>query len=54
MDKIYLGDGVYGVYTGYSFILTTEDGVSIQNTIHLEPDVPAKLIEIMEKANAEN
>lgn len=38
MDKQYIGDGLYiqeGSYHG-EIILTTEDGISIQNTIHID------------------
>ncbi len=37
--KQYIGDGVYCDYDGYSFVLTTEDGISVTNTIVLEPNV---------------
>lgn len=38
--KRYLGDGVYADYDGYGVIvLTTEDGVQVQNRIYLEPIV---------------
>lgn len=37
--KRYVGDGVYLDYDGFSFVLTTEDGTSAQNTIYLEPFV---------------
>jgi hypothetical protein len=39
--KAYLGDGVYAAVdpTRSAFILTTEDGVSVTNTIVLEPEV---------------
>ncbi len=38
MAKEYIGDGVYIKEGGYKgeFILTTENGISIQNTIILE------------------
>lgn len=36
--KTYLGDGVYVTF-GYAFVLTTEDGVNVTNTIVLEPEV---------------
>lgn len=35
--KKYIGDGVYADYDGFAIILTTENGVSITNTIVLEP-----------------
>lgn len=36
--KEYIGDGVYVTHDGYSFILTTEDGIRATNTIFLEPE----------------
>lgn len=41
--KIYLGDGVYAEDNGYEIVLTTENGISIQNRIVLEPAVMAAL-----------
>ena len=32
----YLGDGAYVGYTGYSFIIFTTDGTTIQNEVHLK------------------
>lgn len=32
----YLGDGAYVRFTGYSFVIYTSDGISIQNEVHLE------------------
>ncbi len=37
--KAYLGDGVYADFDGYALLLTTENGVTVTNTIYLEPDV---------------
>jgi hypothetical protein len=38
-DKQYLGDGVY-VAIEYGMVkLTTEDGISVTNTIYMEPAV---------------
>ena len=44
--KEYIGDGVYVEYIDYRgmTILTTEDGISIQNKIYLEPRVMESLI----------
>ena len=39
MNKVYLGDGVYANYDGYMLTLTTEDGIRVTNTIHLEPGI---------------
>ena len=45
MKKTYLGDGVYIQFTDDNHIvLTTEDGISITNTIYLEPEVYAALV----------
>jgi len=35
-NKMYIGDGVYVEYTGYSIILTAENGREATDTIHLE------------------
>ncbi len=45
--KTYIGDGVYAQYDGYSVVLTTEDGIAVQNTIVLEPVVITALIEFL-------
>jgi hypothetical protein len=39
IPKAYLGDGVYAEDDGFALILTTENGISVQNTITLEPQV---------------
>lgn len=39
MSKTYLGDGVYADFDGYGIVLTTENGISVTNTIVLEPEV---------------
>ena len=39
MRKYYIGDAVYVEYDGYNVILTTENGISVTNTIVLEPEV---------------
>lgn len=36
IDKTYIGDGIYADDIGYAMILTTEDGISVQNVIHIE------------------
>jgi hypothetical protein len=48
MDKKYLGDGVYAESDGYGIVLTTEDGISVQNRIVLEPDVYSALVQYVE------
>jgi hypothetical protein len=42
--KRYLGDGVYVAFTGYRFVLTTENGIRATNEIVLEPEVVEELI----------
>lgn len=37
--KDYMGDGVYVRFDGFHVIMTTEDGISAQNTICLEDTV---------------
>jgi hypothetical protein len=37
MNKAYLGDGCYVSFDGYALWLTTENGISAQSTICLEP-----------------
>lgn len=37
--KEYIGDGVYVTHDGYSFILTTENGIKTTNIIYLEPEL---------------
>lgn len=44
MEKVYLGDGVYGQFDGDQIILTTENGVVTTNTIVLDAHVTAALI----------
>jgi hypothetical protein len=42
-NKRYVADGVYVEYDGFEIILTTENGISVQNRIVLEPDTWAML-----------
>lgn len=35
-NVIYLGDGAYAEFTGYSIIVYTSNGISRQNEVHLE------------------
>ena len=37
--KQYIGDGAYADFDGYSVVLTTENGISVQNTVVLEPEI---------------
>lgn len=43
MVKRYVGDGVYAEMGPGGLTLTTENGVAVQNTIYLEPDVWTQL-----------
>lgn len=47
-DKIYLGDSVYANWTGYSLVLTTENGFGPSNTIELDETVWANLVDYIE------
>jgi hypothetical protein len=42
--KEYLGDGVYAAHDDFQIVLTTENGVSVQNTVYLDPSVFAALV----------
>lgn len=46
--RAYIGDGAYVAFDGYALVLTTEDGISVTNTIVLEPEVFAELIRFAE------
>lgn len=35
-NKKYLGDGAYVQHDGWSYIITTENGISAQNEVRLE------------------
>lgn len=47
MAKTYLGDGVYVAEDGEGIRLTTEDGISVTNTIFIEPEVYEALLKFM-------
>lgn len=51
--KQYVGDGVYLSYDGFHFVLTTENGISVQNEIFLDPQVTDTLIKIIETRKKE-
>jgi hypothetical protein len=39
MERVYLGDGAYAAFDGYSLWVTTSDGLRDTNRICLEPAV---------------
>lgn len=45
--KVYLGDGAFAAFDGFSIILTTSDGLEDTNTIYLEPNAWATLEEFV-------
>lgn len=47
--KVYLGDGVYAEMAQGRLKLTTENGISVQNTVWLEPEVWAALVEFVKE-----
>jgi hypothetical protein len=47
--KEYLGDGVYVEFTGYSIVLTAENGIQINSTIHLDSETLFNLNEFAKK-----
>ena len=52
-EKVYLGDGVYAQNDGFGLMLTTENGISIENIIYLEPDTYQRLLDYMNKCTSE-
>jgi hypothetical protein len=51
-NKVYLGDGVYAMFDGFQVVLTTEDGFRVTNTIVLEPDVMASLVDFLREVRS--
>ena len=47
--RVYLGDGVYAQYKGENLVLTTDNGVTVTNTIILEPETWYELVRFMAK-----
>jgi len=54
MNKLYLGDAVYADFDGYMITLTTEDGINVTNTIHLEPEVYEALKIYVDRIKTQN
>jgi hypothetical protein len=48
-EKTYLGDGLYAVFDGYYFRLTSENGISVLDEVYLEPEVLKAFIEFTKK-----
>ncbi len=49
--KEYLGDGVYMDFDGFHIVLTTEDGISVQNTVYLEPEFPERIAQYRDRVH---
>lgn len=45
--KTYLGDGAYAEFTGFDVIITAENGVEATDTVALELEAVAKLVEFI-------
>jgi DNA-directed RNA polymerase subunit RPC12/RpoP len=53
-NKSYLGDSVYAEIDEYGVLkLTTEDGLSVSNSIYLEPEVYEQLIGYVDRIKSE-
>jgi len=53
-EKIYLGDAVYVEINPYGdIVLTTEDGISVSNSIILDPTVLQAFLEYIERSKNE-
>lgn len=50
-SKTYIGDGVYVEWDGSVLTLTTENGIQVTNTIHLEPEVYVALVRYVDRLN---
>ena len=46
-EKKYLGDGVYIEHNGYHWVLTTENGIEVTNTIYLDSYVAQALLDVL-------
>jgi hypothetical protein len=53
MNKQYLGDGAYAEWKEGSVYLTTENGISVTNTVVLEPQVLEAFLIWIETATGE-
>lgn len=51
--KVYIGDGVYAEWSGYSLILTVSNGQQDIDTIHLEPWMTKVLKDMVDKFQEE-
>lgn len=49
MEKIHLGDGAYVEYRGYTFVLTTSNGIQDTNEIYLEIGAMKALVDYARK-----
>jgi hypothetical protein len=52
--KTYLGDSVYVHFDGWMLTLETNNGFGPSNTIHLEPEVYAALVEFVDRLKKES
>lgn len=52
MPKEYLGDGVYVAENTDGIVLTTENGVAVQNVIYLDEHVLRSLQDYLERRRA--
>jgi hypothetical protein len=43
-DKVYLGDGLYAAWDGYRVILTAENGIEATDTVYLDENTWAALV----------
>lgn len=48
-EKEYLGDGCYARDVGFGIVLTTENGISVQNEIEMEPAVLRAFFRFIER-----
>lgn len=51
-NKVYLGDGAYARFDGYGVTLTAENGIEATDSVYLEPEVFAALLDYWERVHA--
>lgn len=50
--KRYIGDGVYADFDGYALVLTTENGIQVDNRIVVEGEVWTALVDYVKDLRA--
>ena len=54
VEQEYIGDGAYARYDGYSFWISTSDGLNVTNQVCLEPEVLKSFLQYVKKIAGTN